>query len=301
MKIVAFLCVVAAVSALNLDAPVLDDSMINEINSANGATWTAGRNPVFEGMTLREARKMLGGLMSSSHLARNTFLAAPGNDESDARDTWPECADRIGNILDQGHCGSCWAFAASEVASDRTCIATAGATNLQLSAQDMVSCDTGDFGCNGGYLDVSMQFLVDTGIRSEACVPYESGDGSEPSCAGDCTVAGEDNTFYHLSSAYDCAGEAAIKNEIETLGPVDVGFYVYQDFFSYTSGVYSHQSGSLAGGHAVKIIGYGEEDGTPFWQVANSWGSTWGMDGFFRILRGTDECSIESQCVTGAV
>jgi aminopeptidase C len=51
----------------------------------------------------------------------------------------------------------------------------------------------------------------------------------------------------------------------------------------------------------VKIIGFGEQDGTPYWQVANSWGSTWGMNGFFRILRGSDECSIESQCVTGAV
>eukprot|EP00178_Gracilaria_changii_P000673 TRINITY_DN1087_c0_g1_i2.p2 TRINITY_DN1087_c0_g1~~TRINITY_DN1087_c0_g1_i2.p2 ORF type:complete len:309 (-),score=46.34 TRINITY_DN1087_c0_g1_i2:89-928(-) len=279
--------------------------MIAEINSKNGVKWTAARNPRFEGMTLREARKMLGGIPSTTYLPRRSFTApSASNDdveEFDSREEWPKCADRIGNILDQGHCGSCWAFAASEVASDRHCIATSGATNIQLSAQDMVSCDTGDYGCNGGYLDVSMQFLVDTGIRSEECVPYVSGDGSEPPCADGCTDSSVDDTFYHMSSAYDCAGEATIKSEIETLGPVDVGFYVYQDFFSYTSGVYQHTSGGLAGGHAVKIIGYGIEDGTPFWHVANSWGSTWGMDGFFRILRGSDHCSIESQCMTGAV
>ena len=47
------------------------------------------------------------------------------------------------------------------------------------------------------------------------------------------------------------------------------------------------------GGHAVTFVGYGEEKGTKYWKVLNSWGEDWGEDGFFRIIRGVDECGIE--------
>lgn len=65
---------------------------------------------------------------------------------------------------------------------------------------------------------------------------------------------------------------------------METGFEVYHDFFNYKSGVYHHVSGELAGGHAVKILGWGkDDDGTDFWICANSWGPGWGEEGFFRI------------------
>ena len=63
--------------------------------------------------------------------------------------------------------------------------------------------------------------------------------------------------------------------------------------------MYTHTSGQALGGHAIKIIGWGVEDGTDYWTVANSWNSDWGDNGFFKIRRGTDECGIESQVVAG--
>lgn len=57
---------------------------------------------------------------------------------------------------------------------------------------------------------------------------------------------------------------------------------VFQDFYSYTSGVYHHVTGKFDGGHAVKIIGWGVENDTKYWLVANSWNATWGMDGNFK-------------------
>jgi len=73
---------------------------------------------------------------------------------------------------------------------------------------------------------------------------------------------------------------------------METGFEVYHDFFNYKSGVYHHVSGKLlAGGHAVKILGWGQENGTDYWICANSWGPTWGEEGFFRIQMG--ECGID--------
>jgi len=61
-----------------------------------------------------------------------------------------------------------------------------------------------------------------------------------------------------------------------TYGPVEGAFTVYEDFLTYKSGVYSHKSGSALGGHAIKILGYGTENGTPYWLCANSWNEDWG-------------------------
>ncbi len=81
-----------------------------------------------------------------------------------------------------------------------------------------------------------------------------------------------------------------------------VCFYFLQDFASYTSGVYKHVSGSELGGHAIKIIGWGvDATAGKYWIVANSWNRSWGMDGYFYIAKGTNECGIEQEVVAGTV
>jgi cathepsin B len=71
-----------------------------------------------------------------------------------------------------------------------------------------------------------------------------------------------------------------------TNGPVETGFTVYADFMNYESGVYYHVSGRMEGGHAVKILGWGNEDGMDYWLCANSWNTSWGLEGFFKIKVG---------------
>ena len=68
---------------------------------------------------------------------------------------------------------------------------------------------------------------------------------------------------------------------------------MYTDFANYASGIYHHVSGSVEGGHAVRIVGWGVDGGNKYWKVANSWNPYWGEQGYFRIKRGGNECGIE--------
>ena len=67
---------------------------------------------------------------------------------------------------------------------------------------------------------------------------------------------------------------------------METRFDVYQDFMSYKSGVYYHVTGGLAGGHAIKILGWGTENGLQYWLCANSWNTSWGEQGYFKIKVG---------------
>lgn len=76
-------------------------------------------------------------------------------------------------------------------------------------------------------------------------------------------------------------------------------FTVHTDFLTYKEGVYEHTHGSVVGKHAIKIVGWGVENKTPYWLVANSWNEDWGDKGFFKIRRGDNECGIEDEVVAG--
>jgi len=90
-----------------------------------------------------------------------------------------------------------------------------------------------------------------------------------------------------------------IQTEIMKNGPVEADFTVYADFPSYKSGVYQKHSDQVLGGHAIRILGWGTEAGVPYWLVANSWNPDWGDKGYFKIVRGTDECGIEDDINAG--
>jgi cathepsin B len=90
-------------------------------------------------------------------------------------------------------------------------------------------------------------------------------------------------------------------NEIYQNGPIEAAFTVYEDFLAYKSGVYKHTTGSQLGGHAIKIIGWGVENGTKYWLIVNSWNEGWGDNGTFKILKGANHCGIENSSSAGLV
>ena len=94
--------------------------------------------------------------------------------------------------------------------------------------------------------------------------------------------------------------EAEMRQALYNNGPVAVSFEVLDDFFHYKGGIYQHTGLKDSfnpfeiTNHVVLLVGWGEENGVPYWIVKNSWGTGWGEEGFFRIMRGQDEVSIES-------
>jgi cathepsin B len=153
----------------------------------------------------------------------------------------------------------------------------------------MVSCDRGNMGCNGGYLSRAWSYLKTSGDVEEDCLKYVSGDGHVPTCSRKCDAGSSlewdsDKHFCKASVNKRCAAD--VQKEIYENGPMETGFMVYQDFMSYRGGIYKHTSGGFMGGHAVEIIGWGQEAGENYWICKNSWGANWGENGFFRIAFG---------------
>jgi len=254
-------------------------------------------------------------------------------DEFDSESHWPQCAAIIGDIRDQSDCGCCWAFGAASTASDRLCINSNGTIKAPLSAQDTCFCAEAN-GCNGGTLYTGWQYIQTAGLVTGG--QYNSSEGlcsdyslphchhhgpqgsdpfpaegttgcpkatTSPQCPTSCdkrsTRKFADDKYSFKGTVYMYNEEKAIRKAIMANGPVEAAFSVFADFENYVSGVYQHTSGISLGGHAIRIVGWGTENGTDYWKVANSWNPFWGEKGYFRIIRGDTKsmkgCGIEQQ------
>ena len=257
------------------------------------ATWTPmepEENP-FTFMPIEQIKAMMG---TKLEVVEETAvdLGITADDSFDARTKW---GSKVHAIRNQGQCGSCWAFGATEALSDRFAIETS--YDVILSPQHLVSCDNGNYGCNGGYLNKAWAFMVSTGVMTDECFPYTSGTtGQDGPCKKTC-ADGSTPKFYHAKSYSTTATRSVTQQHLQTEGPVEAAFTVYEDFMNYKSGVYKHTTGRMLGGHAIKAIGWGVENGTKYWIMANSWGTSWGDNGFFKIAMG--DCGIDSQMTFG--
>merc|ERR1712072_1669745 len=211
-----------------------------------------------------------------------------------------------GHVRDQSNRGSCWAFGSTEAFNDRYCIKTGDATTL-FSPEDTVSCcdyadDNTGKTCRPYTLESCAHHVAPV-PPMVACTDLNGGNEYHtPKCISTC----EDNydiSFSkdkHLaSSSYGIRGVENMQKELMEKGTLSVAFTVYEDFEAYTGGVYQHTTGRALGGHAIKMIGWGVDNGTPYWICTNSWNDSWGEQGTFRILRGQNECGIEGSVVAG--
>jgi len=138
---------------------------------------------------------------------------------------------------------------------------------------------------------------------AEKCNPY-TGIGGSCSTSEKCPRLYA-TAYEYVGGYYGGCNEYLMMLALYKNGPLAVSFEVYEDFMQYSGGIYRH-TGLLdkfnpfeLTNHAVLLVGYGvdKSSGVKYWIVKNSWGTTWGEQGYFRILRGSDECAIESIAV----
>lgn len=285
MKIIVVALLVALACA---EMHPVNHDLVSEIKQ-KASTWypmEVEENP-FSFMPLEQIKAMMGTKLTVVEQTAQDLGFQP-NDEFDSRKQWGK---KVHEIRNQGQCGSCWAFGATEALSDRFAIEKN--IDVVLSPQHLVSCDRGNFGCNGGYLNKAWDFMQKNGVTTDECYPYTSGTSGKD---GDCLKVCHDGSamhLYHAQKTQTSRSNTVTMQNIQAGGPVEAAFTVYQDFMSYKGGIYQHTSGSMLGGHAIKAIGWGTENGVDYWIMANSWGTGWGEQGFFRIKKG--DCGIDAQ------
>jgi cathepsin C len=211
----------------------------------------------------------------------------------------------VSPVRNQLHCGSCYTFGSMGMLEARVRVLTNNTQKPILSVQEAVSCSEYSQGCGGGfpYL-IAGKYGEDFGVVDEDCFPYV---GEDAPCSQRCAHPTRMYTtnYYYVGGYYGACNEEVMKYELVQNGPIAVSFEVYPDFKKYTGGVYHHTGLSSEfkpfeiTNHCVLAVGYGEDESTgePFWIIKNSWSDTWGEQGYFRIRRGTDECSMESIAV----
>jgi len=273
--------------------PAVTEEMVAQVNRE--ARWTASMDFVRD-MTVQDAKRKLGTLYKAPDLpakrlhALEQYLDAPSS--FNTTEFWPEC---MGEIRNQGECGAGWAFAIASTLADRICISTNAALQVVLSPQYLVSCSPAvNSGCGGGYIDYSWYLVSQVGLPEETCVPYVSGDNDESGVCSNASCA----TYYKATNLVWVQSPIAMQAALLSAGPIMTQFYVFQDFLSYKSGIYSHTTGDFVGSHSVKIIGWGTSpEGVSYWIAANSWGTDWGMEGYFYIQFG--QCDFEVGAISG--
>jgi cathepsin B len=278
--------------ALLIVSVLCNKEIVDYINSHDFG-WKAQHYDRWDGWTMEDFRNYFNLRPSKASVIVND-VADNLPDSFSWETKEPNCDYKVRN---QADCGSCWAFGLVEALGDRFCIFCS--KNIKLAAQDPVSCDNTDYGCGGGYLNNAWEYATNTGIVLQSCFPYVSGDGHVPPCpAPNCPGTGS-WTKYKASNPHEVTGETPIMTELYNKGPVEFSMKVYQDFLSYKTGIYQHKTGGFLGYHAIKGIGWGVQSGTKYWIIENSWGTSWGQQGIFWILKGTDECLIEDGVYAG--
>ena len=173
----------------------------------------------------------------------------------------------------------------------------------------LVDCDTFDSGCNGGLMEYAFTWLK----RNDGCIMYDADypyKGVKSTCKSNKSKCSDMIITGYIKlgrsdSTYSCVDEDEVKEFLYETGPLAIALNA-DPLQTYTSGILDVTSARcpISGiNHAVLLVGYGYDSSTKidYWLIKNSWGSSWGESGYFRIRRGNGTCGVNCYVTTATV
>uniref|UniRef100_A0A3Q3XDJ3 Cathepsin S, ortholog2, tandem duplicate 1 n=1 Tax=Mola mola TaxID=94237 RepID=A0A3Q3XDJ3_MOLML len=236
-------------------------------------------------MTIEEITDTFTGTVVPSDLDRGTSNFVRVNKSLPSSLDWRD-KGLVSKVKMQGSCGSCWAFSAVG-ALEGQLKKTTGVLK-SLSPQNLVDCSVtyGNHGCNGGFMSNAFSYVIKNhGIDSDATYPYR----------GQCKY----NPKYRAATCSNYGflpkgDEYALKEAVAKIGPISVALDASRPkFVFYRHGVYRDHTCSHNVNHGVLVVGYGREQGHAYWLVKNSWGVSYGDEGYIKMARNRhNQCGI---------
>ncbi|XP_032437305.1 cathepsin S-like [Xiphophorus hellerii] len=250
-------------------------------------TYELGMNHLGD-LTTEEITSSLVGTVVPSELERVPYGFLKVNKSLPASLDWRD-SGLVTSVKSQGACGSSWAF--SSVGALEGQLKKTTGILMSLSPQNLVDCSSkyGNYGCRGGFMTNAFQYVINNqGISSDAAYPYI---GRRGQCKYDPTYRAANCSGYCFLPKGD---EFALKMALANIGPIAVAIDASRPkFLFYSHGVYKDHSCSHNVNHGVLAVGYGTENGEDYWLIKNSWGTTYGDEGYIKMARNrNNQCGV---------
>ena len=272
---------------------MINDEYIDYVNNDN-RTYKLGHNQ-FSGMDEFDFIQYIIG----NRIIKNRYKPLSNNREPilelPTQIDWREYI-AVTPVKDQGQCGSCWAF--STTGALEGVYAINHNKLVSFSEQELIDCDNfknggKNHGCNGGIMDNAFQWIENNGgLCTEEDYPYISSNGQTQKCQKTCrTVSNSTIQKWVDVEATDYSFMTALNQQ-----PVSVAIQADQrEFQLYSSGVYTAKCGTTLD-HGVLTVGYDSQDNQDYYILKNSWGITWGEQGYIKLGRGPQYNDGQGQC-----